>query len=357
MKPSLLIREALAERLPNWLWFQLIITWLTGAALKEQLLPKMNWYVCFIIALGSLLFGVLAAYFAVSNDQFVLVPLCWIFTLYGMRYLQLVIVHNASHQNITKRKEVDAQIGFWLSTFLMIQNFEHYGPSHALDHHRWHTLSTDKDPTVVSLERAGIKAGKSVRCLVMDLFIALLSPIYHGKALWERLKSYFYSASVKASVVVIAFLFINAVLLAVLDPIGMIIAWLIPVTVLYQQSALLRLVVEHTWDMCPETRRSREDSFELTQAVFLGSEPPETNNVFAWVRWTCAMVAVLLVRLIVLPGDSGAAHDWHHQSPRGDWPNYIAQRREQVAKHPNDYDEIWGYRRALLASFTSMSKR
>jgi len=140
------------------------------------------------------------------------------------------------------------------------------------------------------------------------------------------------------------------------EPLVVVLGWVLPVTVLYQQSALLRLVVEHHWDQYPNLRGKRADILPLTKAIFLGSVPPKNPNLIEWGSWILDMLLALIVRLTILPGDSGAAHDWHHQCPRGNWANYIAERRKEARNHPDNYDEIWGYHQALVKSLNSISK-
>lgn len=358
MKAPTDTRQALGRWFGNVTWLQLGLTWLTGKALPDQYLPYRSAKQGFAMAVVALVAGVSCACAGAVLGSFTAIVLGWIPTLYGMRYLQLIIVHNASHQNFVRDKAIDFRVGFWVSTLLMIQNFEHYGPSHALSHHRWQTLSTSEDPTVQTLAKAGIRAGNSVPHLIVSLALTLFSPRYHAHAVWARIRSYYHDSSRMAKVVMSVMLATYAgVLTAINSAWPLVLCWVLPLTVLYQQSALLRLAVEHHWDATPADRTVRSDTFGLTHAVFLGSAPPVGANPLRWLYWVLAMVAALLLRLMVLPGDSGAAHDWHHQHPRGDWPNYIAARREQQASHPVDYQEVWGYWRALVTSLKSVSNR
>lgn len=358
MKAPLDTRQKLGRIFTNVRWFQFALTLLTGKPLPEQTLPLGNALLSMAMATSALLLGVSCSFMGTTHGSPVIVILGWIASLHGMRYLQLVIVHNASHMNFVRNKILDHQVGFWTSALLMIQNFEHYMPLHALGHHRWQTLSTEADPTVQALAKAGIKAGNPVCVLMLNLLIALFSPRYHVEVFCARINSYYKEAGTLAKVVMSLILMTHVgILIAVEDALAWILAWVLPVTVMYQQAALLRLVVEHPWDQMPEARSKHIDTFPLTKAVFLGAAPPESGHPLAWAHWAVMMLASLLVRLIILPGDSGPAHDWHHQHPRGNWPNYMAARRKEAAQNPGDYQEIWGYWPALKACLKSISER
>src|SRR5262249_25059603 len=83
-----------------------------------------------------------------------------------------------------------------------------------------------------------------------------------------------------------------------------------------------------------------------TSAIFLGDPAP--TRLSAWgVWWGRLLLWHLPARLLVLPGDSGPAHDLHTRQPKfKDWPNYLfAPQRAVEAKLAAagpPYTETWG---------------
>lgn len=336
---------------------QLALTELTGKALDTQSLPGQTAWGAFTRAVCVLCFGVSLSVYSCLTSKYWLLPISWLLSVHAMRYLQLVIVHNAAHGAFVRSKVIDNQIGIWVSALLLVENFEKYKPAHG-HHHSRKKLSTCEDPTVQALARAGIKVGYSFNQLMANLVMALFSPRYHVVTTYRRIASYFIDASLKArltAVFVIGWLsfavFFSESATVVL------LAWLLPVTILYQQSALLRLVVEHNWDAYDKARESLAHPTELTDAIFLGVNPPFGAGLMQWLSWFLIMLLNLIIRLVILPGDSGAAHDFHHLNPRADWPNYIAQRRQAVALAPEKYSEVWGYGTALKRTLRAISKQ
>lgn len=351
------IRTCLGEFFADSPLLQLALTWLSGKPLHDQMLPKLSAWGHFARATMWLSSGVGLAWFSCSSGNLELLPAAWTMSLYGMRFLQLVVVHNAAHQNFVRNRFIDKNVGFWVSALLMIENFEFYRDNHSRVHHSWKLLSTYTDPTVMSLEKAGMVSGRSVWRLRLSLVIALFSPVYHLRTFYQRIRSYWVASSLHAKLTIL-FVIICQIVIVVWSEttFTFTVAWLIPVTVLYQQAALLRLVVEHSRDEPTTKRCTREDAAPLTTAVFLGVAPPQTQGVFSWLLWVVQMFGALIVRLVILPGDSGAAHDWHHMHPRGDWPNYLEERRKEVLLRPERYDEVWGYWAALEKSLCSIAR-
>ncbi len=348
------IRQELG-RLTSSKIVQLLLTLITGKALDNQALPKFTAWGSFARAMTTLAVGVGLACYGTAAEQLVLLPLAWLLSVHAMRYLQLVVVHNASHWAFVKDKAIDGRVGFWVSAILLIENFEKYRPAH-FQHHHWKKLSTQEDSTVEALEQANLKVGYSVNRLVLNLTWALVSPAYHVKTSCRRVASYFVNSSLQAKLAASLVLALLGLWTWRSEEVWVVtLVWVLPVTVIYQQAALLRLVVEHNWDEYSQVRESLPAATALTDAIFLGVEPPFGKNVLHWNVWVIRMLLNLAIRLVILPGDSGAAHDYHHQHPRGDWPNYIAERRKAVNKNPEKYSEVWGYWTALVRTLRSIS--
>lgn len=141
--------------------------------------------------------------------------------------------------------------------------------------------------------------------------------------------------------------------------------WGMPLTVGYQTAAALRLCVEHLWPT-QGTQPNRAAMARLTRAMLLGDRVPEATlplarKAWAWTRWVVRLLGVHLpVRYLVLPGDSGPAHDWHQRFPRSKaWPHAAFARQQDIeAGHPGwpPYTEVWGFAQAVDAVLESISQ-
>ena len=228
------------------------------------------------------------------------------------------------------------------------------------EHHPRQLLSTAADPSVQLLRRAGLADGLPVSVLKKRLLWALVSPAFHGRQLGERLGANL-RADARTRVAFVLYLLALGGVAVSAGGLAFALAFVLPLTLFYQQAQLLRICVEHLRAGDDGTDRDRARMAELTQAIFLGSPPPQGRSVGAWSSWAMKMLGHLSVRLVVLPGESGAAHDYHHFRPRGDWANYMAARREHLAEcaalgQGHLYREVWGYSHALALSLASISR-
>ena len=252
-------------------------------------------------------------------------------TVASARHLQVGGVHHMTHGTFTGRQHVDDRIGWLLSLYLMIEEYGSYRQGH-LRHHSA-ALSTDEDPAVIILRKAGIRNGMSVGELRRRLIFQMMSPIYHIRIFMGRLSSYFRSERIwKTALLVI---WIGGLLaLSVHRPILMFLCWWLPMTVLYQSVVLIRSVVEH-WPEEDEYRSPREAYTEKTSAIFCGVALPETtgrpSDMIALGGWLARMAVELLCRFLFVCAD-GPNHDIHHLYPKSSWANDAALRPQIEGK-------------------------
>jgi hypothetical protein len=185
--------------------------------------------------------------------------------------------------------------------------------------------------------------------------------------MWGRLRSHLHAASPRRLLVTVVSYGCVFTLVTVADAwLFFLLAWAIPLTVLFQISNVLRLCVKHVFpDPGITVRRGTEYFGGLTNAIFLGDRTPERTlpplrRGLAWSRWAWRLVAVHApVRYLVLTGDT-VCHDYHHRHPMSrDWPNYIfARQRDLEAGHPGwpQYREVWGLVPAINLVLDSLAK-
>ncbi|MGO4754707.1 stearoyl-CoA 9-desaturase, partial [Streptomyces sp. 2MCAF27] len=184
--------------------------------------------------------------------------------------------------------------------------------------------------------------------------------------LWSRVRSYVSGAST-----VERWAFATALAAVAIAASGLhawtfvLITWVLPLTLFYQVSNVLRLCVKHTFPAPDRVdRRGKEYFASLTGAIFLGEQAPAPGLrglpfLRAWTRWWARMLLVHFpARYLVLTGDT-VCHDYHHRRPmsRG-WAEYIFERAaDERSGHRGwpPYHEVWGLVPAINTVFDSLS--
>ena len=290
----------------------------------------------------------------------------WLLTTYSTRKLQVVIAHHCAHANFSGRKWIDQNLGRFICIALWLRDFDSYQKDHIL-HHKAKTALTLADETVKFLYLGvGLRPGMSKNELWRKLCTSLCSPIFHYKSLKARFSACFLSHSLIHNVT--AWGFWGVIILSV-SSIHFwsifLVAWVLPVTILYQIAQCLRLAAEHKW---PENMSERDKLFvsHSTVAVFLGEPvPPPTLpivlRIARWVIWWIRMTGHLVVRLCVLQTDT-LTHDYHTRYPgTDDWANASYARQQDLdsgcPRWPELYQETWGLLAAIDGVLESLSKQ
>ncbi|WP_265291722.1 fatty acid desaturase [Streptomyces sp. SHP 1-2] len=289
----------------------------------------------------------------------------WAMTLHGARNLRMMIYHQCAHQNMWRRRRADTALGRALAALLLVQDFGRYSAEHVGDHHALHHM-TRRDPTVqailVSLE---LRPGMSRRRMWRRVLGKTVSPWFHTRFLLARIRSYFSFASTGWRLASLTGLAVVAALATWLHLwLFVLLAWVLPMTVLFQISNVLRLCVKHTFPAPGQTvRRGKPYFASLTNAIFIGeaAPPPGLPPLRRWAAWTRWWTRMLLIhfpsRYLVLTGDT-VVHDFHHRHPMTkDWANYLFGREEDHRRGSPGwpgYHEVWGLVAAIDLVFDSL---
>ncbi|MGW3633613.1 fatty acid desaturase [Streptomyces sp. NPDC005122] len=318
-------------------------------------------------ALGSTVGGVALSCAALSASGWLLLLLLpgWAMTLHGTRNLRMMIYHQCAHQNMWRQRRADATLGRALAAVLVIQDFDRYSAEHVSDHHALHHM-TQRDPTVqaflVSLQlRPGMTRDQMWRRVLGKIF----SPWFHTRFLIARIRSFYTVASPGRRAGAVTGLVLLVGLASWLHLwVFLLVAWVLPMTLFFQVSNVLRLCVKHTFPAPEQTvRRGREYFASLTNAIFIGEAAPSpalptVRRYVAWLRWWLRMLLIHFpARYLVLTGDT-VVHDFHHRHPMNrDWANYIfareADHRRGTPGQPA-YHEVWGLVAAIDLVFDSL---
>jgi hypothetical protein len=144
------------------------------------------------------------------------------------------------------------------------------------------------------------------------------------------------------------------------------VAWVLPVTVLLQIATVFRILCEHRLPSAEIIAlRGKQLVCEATAGVFPGRYPPPAANstlrrLLGWTIWWADMLTIqLFVRVFVLVGDA-PCHDFHHRRPGKRWTDYTHARQSDLDAgcpgFPANYVESWGLFNAIDQNFAAMAR-
>lgn len=348
-------------------WTQHFWTWQTGKALPGQKpLLRHTWASYLATTLAVFFAGLAVATTAVA----VMFPLWylamlagWVLTVTGERMMVLVLAHQALHRRFSGRPGVDRFWGETVTVLSVFHTFSDFKEEHFDNHHRREIFATEADPPVQFLLNLGFRPGMSRRQLWRRAWMVFLSPVFYWRGFAGRAVSNLKSGTWRRAAfaawigwwVSLPFWLPHGLLALVL-------AFILPVILFAQLSALLDRLGEHEWlaPRNPEFGR-RFYTAANTSARFCGTAVPAASlpagpQLVAWARWTAATVGYHLpARLLVIVGDL-PNHDYHHRYPSTpEWTTAAYARQRDIDAGPEGpaYHEVWGMGAAIDQLFRS----
>jgi hypothetical protein len=234
-------------------------------------------------------------------------------------------------------------------------------------HHREGVFATLDDPPVQYLIGLGFKPGMSRRQLWLRAFVVFLSPSFYAKGFADRLRCNLKSGTWRrAGFAVWAAWWLS---LPFWMPHGgqvLLLAYVVPIVLLNQLSALLDKLGEHAWLTPPHPdHEPHHYHVAASWARFCGAAVPDASlpaarRAWQWLRWWAAMLLYHLPsRLLVVVGDL-PNHDFHHRYPRTtDWTVAAYARQRDIDQGPPNnpaYAEVWGMGQAIDQMFRVLSQ-
>lgn len=352
-------------------WTQNFWTWLTGKALTGQKpLFRHTWYSYLVVTLslffGGLTLSSLALVYKPKGCWAVLLMMGWILSLCGARHMILVIAHQCIHRQFSGHPNADRFWGELVTLLNSYQDAHAFKVEHFDAHHREQVFATPNDPPVQVIISLGFRPGMTRRQLWMRAFVVFLSPAFYLKGFADRLRCNLTSGTWRR----LGFLLWAAWWLSL--PFWLrngtevlLLAYMVPIVLLNQLSALLDKLGEHAWLTPSDPRHGRRNyHVAASWARFCGYAVPSHSlpierRLLAWVRWTIAMLLYHLpARLMVVVGDL-PNHDFHHRFPRtADWMAAAYARQRDIDSGRRDapaYVEIWGMGEAIDHMFRKLS--
>jgi hypothetical protein len=350
-------------------WTQHFWTWQTGKALPGQRpLLRHTWATYLALTIGLFAVGLAVSTTAVAQMYpwwFLALIGGWLVTVHAVRVMVLVIAHQALHRRFSGKGDRDL---FWgdvvtvLSVFHTIADFKE---EHFDNHHRREVFATLADPPVQYLLDLGFRPGRSRRALWRRAWVVFVSPSFYLEKCALRIRSSLLAHPLRLA----GFLVWIGAWLSVpfWMPNGgfvLLLAFVVPVLLFAQLSALLDRLGEHEW-LAPRNPEYGHRFYTAanTSARFCGSPVPGRGlgpvaAAGAWARWTLLTLAYHLpARLLVVVGDL-PNHDYHHRYPSTlEWTTaaYARQRDIDSGCEGPPYREVWGIGAAIDQMFAGLA--
>lgn len=352
-------------------WTQHFWTWQTGKALPgQQPLLRHSWASYLAVTLAAFLGGLVMSTLAVTlmfPFWWVALVAGWFLTVHGERVMVLVIAHQALHRRFSGDARRDAFWGEVVTVLSVFHTFRDFKVEHFDNHHRREVFATEADPPVQFLIDLGFVPGMSRRALWRRARRVFVSPRFYLDGLLGRAGSNLHGSTVRVVAFVVwigawlstPFWMPNGVLVLLL-------AFVLPVIVFAQLSALLDRLGEHEW-LAPRDPALGHRFYTAANpaARFCGEPVPSTGlgtgaAAKAWMSWLAATVLYHLPsRLLVIVGDL-PNHDYHHRYPStNEWTTAAYARQRDIDQGPEGppYREVWGMGAAVDQMFRSLARR
>jgi fatty acid desaturase len=348
-------------RLPAIL--QPLLTALTGKAPRKgeawrRWTPAERMWTTLVWFFAAVALGAWAAH--TGGAALLLLPPAWLLVVSNTRIIQTGLVHEASHGMLLTNKIANEIAGEALSLLIWIQTLAQYRQDHG-PHHQETAQESDMDLSFL-VQVGGLRPGLTMKEYWRHFWLTLFSPRFHGEFLLARLAANFVKAESVRKVASFGFAAVLFGLAAAGFGRELVLAYLVPVTVLTQMSAWAGVLGLHQWVPVGGNKAARVAS--LTSGRFIGESVPASelkgaDAVFAWAGWTARMLFIHLpLRLAIVPGDL-PSHDWHHFHPVSrEWANAAYARRDEVlsgSARARLYTEIWGAGAAIEATFARLA--
>jgi hypothetical protein len=348
-------------------WTQHFWTWQTGKALPGQKpLVRHTWASYLAVTLTLFLGGLAVTTTAVAlmfPAWYLAVLLGWVLTVNGERMMVLVIAHQALHRRFSGRPSADKLWGEVVTVLSMFHTLQDFKEEHFDNHHRREIFATRADPPVVFLLGLGFRPGMSRARLWRRAWTVFLSPVFYWRGLAGRIDSNLRAGTWRrAGFAAWLCWWLSMPFWLPHGVLALVLAFILPVILLAQLSALLDRLGEHEWlaRRDPEFGR-RFYTAANTSARFCGAAVPARSlpagqQFVAWIRWTAATLCYHLPsRLLVVVGDL-PNHDYHHRYPTTlEWTAAAYARQRDIDQGPEGpaYSEVWGMGAAIDRLFRS----
>jgi hypothetical protein len=352
-------------------WTQHFWTWQTGKALPGQRPLLHHTWASYLAATLTVFFAGLAVSTTAVALMFpywylALLP-GWLLTVCGERMLVLVIAHQALHRRFSGAARKDCFWGESATVLSVFHTFREFKEEHFDNHHRREVFATQADPPVQFLLDLGFRPGQSRAALWRHAWLTFVSPVFYWRGFASRAGSNLWAGGWRRlGFVAWAAWWLSLPFWLPHGLVALVLAFVLPVILFAQLSALLDRLGEHEW-LSPRRPEygHRFYTVSATAARFCGAPVPSRSipprqQLAAWIRWTALTLCYHLPsRLLVVVGDL-PNHDYHHRYPSTpDWTTAAYARQRDIDAGPEgpQYREVWGMGAAIDQFFRSWERR
>ncbi len=352
-------------------WTQHFWTWQTGKALPGQRPLIRHTWASYVAVTMTLFFAGLAISTLAVAVMFPLWYLAllagWVLTVHGERLMVLVIAHQALHRRFSGNPRRDWFWGEVVTVLSVFHTFDDFKFEHFDNHHRREVFATQADPPVQFLLNLGFRPGLSRAALWRRAWIVFLSPAFY----WKGFVGRFGSNLTRRGWRTLGFAawlgwWLSLPFWMPNGALALALAFVLPVIIFAQLSALLDRLGEHEW-LAPRNPELGHRFYTAanTAARYCGSAVPARDlpagaRMLGWMRWTALTLFYHLPsRLLVVVGDL-PNHDYHHRYPTtADWTTAAYARQHDIDTGPEGppYRECWGMGAAIDRMFRSLADR
>ncbi len=264
------------------------------------------------------------------------------------------IIHQAVHGRSLKSRQLAKAIAEALGIAVLAPPLEVYAAAHLGTHHRRDMVASAADSDTQFVRSLGFFPGMKVAASWARFWRVLFSPAVHLRLLGQRIDDNIRRGPLVRRFAAVAWWTGVPSLAAANDVFGLLaLAYLLPITVIYQMAMITQALTEHRHFTHPVGDRSRNWHAEVSHARFLGAALPPADlplhrKLPAYGAWFIRMLGALILRVTVLPGEL-IVHSGHHWAPaRADWTRAPYSYRDLKANMPKEeIREFWGLRAAL----------
>lgn len=341
-------------------WTQFFWTWFTGMPNGDEAAPFVTSTWAYLAVSSLVFFGGIAASMAVmltgASPAWLILSIAA--TLNGSRLLVLTIAHQCAHNMFARGPALNEAVHDAISTVVLSQDYRNYRADHLSMHHGIKTFGSFHDPVLDFIRSSGLVEGLTKRQLWSRMWLMFVLPKFHWRYFHKRLRSNFLLARPRRIALSVVWWSGLATLVA-LQPhllVPVLVAYVLPITLLYHISAFLELICEHVWMRPLEAATRSVKIAELCWGRFCGDPVPQGYDAAQWTRWILRMTFYHLPsRLLVLAGDA-PQHDYHHVNPKSPkWTISAYDRRDGVLAGRCDHLEVWGLFAAIDQVFDFMA--
>jgi hypothetical protein len=337
------------------------VTWVSGCPHRGEKPLVARGVVAYTVeAFGGFLLAVALGMFAVVHGAWYGLPILWL-VVAGRTWALFNLLHHAVHDTLFRSRAANRIVAFCVSMVSFSSSSDSYRAEH-IDSHHTPAMCTERDEEAAYLQ-LGFRPGMPRKYYKRQLVHLIVSPLTY--LLYARYRLWDWQRWPRRIALWAYALTLAAIAYETHLVIALVLAYVVPLFVVFNITGLLGTFSEHHWG-CLLDRPYRERLVLLSQGRFLLDPAPSrtlpvARRVGAWAKWWGRLAFYHLpVRVAVLPGDS-IHHDHHHRHARTErWTASTYERFDHIENGCPGFPDLphvhaWSLGEAIDRVFTRMA--